>query len=197
MNYLERYSRVREIVRPTVDRQTEPVERAEALFRVLHDSILRKYVSEVPLRTVLENGHYNCVSAVALYSLLCKDFGIPLTFFKAPGHIACGIPEKNNSVIPVELTSPTDGFRFIKQRDSLVAYLLSFKLVTQDEVESIGVDSIFRQYYDHSRIVPFESIVSAVASNAMYRAYYDSEKIDEQFYESFVRVVVLDSSEHH
>ncbi|MBK6291588.1 MAG: toxin-antitoxin system YwqK family antitoxin [Ignavibacteria bacterium] len=193
--YLDGYSQIRQKVRTTVENRTSPVDKAEALFRVLHDSVLTKYVGSIPLRRVFENGQYNCASAVALYSLLCNDFGIPITYYKSPGHIACGIPDKStNSVIPVELLAPEDGFGFIKHRDSLIAHLLTFKLITNDEMDELGVDSIFRQYYEHTQLRSFESLLSVVSSNALSRAYIGDKEFNEHDYVSIIRTTVLDSS---
>lgn len=193
--YMEGYSRIRETVRAAVENRTDPIDRAEVLFRVLHDSVLTKYVEGSSFRRVLESGQYNCASAVALYSLLCNDFGIPITYYTSPGHIACGIPDKRtNSVIPVELLAPVDGFGFIKHRDSLVAHLLSFKLITNDEVDVLGVDSIFRQYYEHTQLRSFESLLSVVSSNALPQVYLGDKEFNEHDYESIIRTTVLDSS---
>lgn len=193
--YTLRYARIRDMMRPLVMKKTQPLQKAAVLFRALHDSVLTKYIEIVPFRSVFENGHYNCASAVAVYSLLCIDFGIPITYYKAPGHIACGIPDKNNSVVTVELTSPVDGFGFAKKRDSLIAHLLSFKLIAQEELDSIGADSLYRQYYAHSQKLSFGSVLSAICANSAYRASEEVEFVDEPIYESIIASIILDSSD--
>lgn len=192
--YRAKYARIREMMRRHIEKKTQPIQRAAILFRTLHDSVLTKYVETAPLREVFDNGHYNCASAVAMYSLLCNDFSIPITYYKAPGHIACGIPDSNSTVITVELTSPGDGFGFAKKRDSLIAHLRAFKLIEQEELDSIGADSVYRQYYEHSQKVSFGSVLSAISANSAYRASEAVASINEQIYEGVIASIILDTS---
>jgi len=189
---VEAYASLSAKVRAAVPAQGSHAERGESLFRFLHDSVLVKYEESAPFHLVLENGHYNCASAVAVYSLLCLDLDLPLLYYYAPAHITCGIPQ-DDRVVFVELTSPKDGFGFSKEQDSLIKHLREFKLITEEELLTLGADSIYRQYMQHERKASFSSVLSAIAWNTVHRDDLFGEELSEAQYDRFVTSIVLDS----
>jgi hypothetical protein len=162
------YRALSERVKRTIEKLSSPRERGEAIFRLLHDSVLKKYIEEIPFRDVLATGSYNCASAVALYSLLCEEYGVPIVYFTAPQHILCGVADGSN-VITVELTEPKIGFDYNPGGDSLVDHLLSLKIYTPEEVEEIGRDSILRHYTNKRRETGFTAVIATIVLNAMSR----------------------------
>ncbi len=168
---------------------SSPRERARAIFRHLHDSVLTKYVENVQLREVFVSGRYNCNSAVALYGLLCEENNVPLTYFASPGHVFCGLQEPDSTVY-VELTAPLDGFDFQLISDSVVKHLVMFKFVTPEEVEQHGRDSILRRYYAVDRMTDFTSVIATTMTNAIERLREsDPETLD--IYEHVLAAITL------
>lgn len=168
---------------------SNPRERARAIFRYLHDSVLTRYEENIRLREVFVSGTYNCNSAVALYGLLCEENNVPLTYFSSPGHVFCGVKEPDSTVY-VELTAPVDGFDFQLVSDSVVKHLVMFKFVTPEEVEQLGRDSILRRYYAVDRMTDFTSVIATTMTNAIARLREsDPETLD--FYEHVLGAITL------
>lgn len=190
--FIAKYDSIRTLVRPLVTKHKTPVKKAEALFKVLHDSVLKKYVAEIPMRDLFTSGHFNCVSAVALYGLLCHDLEIPITYYDAPSHLTCGIPA-NGQVLLVELTSPKKGFNFVQERDSVIQFLLEFKLVTEEEIDDLGPDSVYRNYHKHRRVASFQSVLNAVVGNMVYRQFDISRDYPKEIVAPLLTHLVLDT----
>ncbi len=194
LRYQERYRNIQEHANSAVVADAPPRKRAEQLFRYLQDSVFVRYDEMVSFHRVLNDGTFNCASAVALYSLLCHDLTIPLLYYQAPGHITCGVPD-GDQVIFVELTSPKDGFGFDRERDSVIDHLLSYKLITREEIDVLGADSLYRQYMEHRRTASFSSVLAAVAGNAFVRGYLEAnvEQLNRDSYGRFISAIALDT----
>lgn len=191
--YDSAYQVILEKTKPLVARHRDHVQRASSLFKALHELVLVKYVENIPLRSIFTNGHFNCASSVALYGMLCRDLDIPIIYYDAPYHIACGIPD-NGKVLLVELTSPTKGFDFTQQRDSVLQLLREYKFVTQEEYDEMGADSVYRSYLEHRRVTSFECVLRAALINTQYRnqsAYLDGSHQDT---EHVLLPLILDSA---
>lgn len=84
-----------------------PLQQAEAVFEFLHHRILRGgyRLEGTDLRTALEEGRFNCVSATVLYNCLAAGCGLTTCALESPGHAMSRVmlPE---GAIDVETTCP-------------------------------------------------------------------------------------------
>ena len=80
--------------------------RAEVLFEFLHKQLLtgKYHVEYTAPSRVLDEGHYNCVSATILYHWLCEQCGLDSTIVATRDHVLVRLPSA--LVQDVETTCP-------------------------------------------------------------------------------------------
>jgi tetratricopeptide (TPR) repeat protein len=82
-------------------------EQVEAIFRFLHQRILYGGydLAYTDLRRVLDEGHFNCISAVVIFGYLADRCGLDCRGLEMPGHAACRVLTADGP-IEVETTCP-------------------------------------------------------------------------------------------
>jgi hypothetical protein len=83
----------------------DPYERGEAALTLLHDRLLKRYLSDQTRMDVLiGSGDYNCVSSAVAYMALAKAAGLEVSGAKTPDHAFCSVIVGDRSV-DVETTN--------------------------------------------------------------------------------------------
>ena len=96
-------------IKPIVERQSDPKERARALLVALHDRTLRAYaVDQTYLHVILDTGVYNCLSSAVLYNIYAGWLGMPSGISILPSH-ARGYVDAGGHRYEVE-TTDRNGF---------------------------------------------------------------------------------------
>ncbi|HEY0741454.1 MAG TPA: hypothetical protein VGD40_08330, partial [Chryseosolibacter sp.] len=108
--------------------------KVKLVYDDVHDTFLRKYELENRFEDIFINGHYNCVSATALYALVFEKLNIPYVIKEKPTHVYL-IAYPSTERIIVETTTPAGGFiTFNPQfKQSYVKILRDQKLITAQE----------------------------------------------------------------
>ncbi|MCS7305800.1 MAG: hypothetical protein NZ602_11930 [Thermoguttaceae bacterium] len=85
----------------------QPLSRAEALFRFMHQKILTGgYDCQASdLAQTIQTGRYNCLTACLVYHCLLEAFGIEAVGVEMPGHVRSRL-RLGNQLVDVETTCP-------------------------------------------------------------------------------------------
>lgn len=68
-------------------------DRARVLFQGMHNRVLIGCYERqaTDWRITLDQGNYNCLSALVVYDELCRQADVPLTLWAEPGHVHCRV----------------------------------------------------------------------------------------------------------
>lgn len=118
------------------------------VYKLIHDTFLTKYEEQNIFEEIFYNGHYNCVSATALYGLAFEHLSIPYVIREKPTHVYLIAYPQGERII-VETTSPAGGTLIIDQqfKQNYIASLKNQKLITSAQAVSTNVDELFDRYY--------------------------------------------------
>jgi len=123
--------------------------RIEKLYDNLHNAFLKKYLLNADFNDIFENGTYNCVTASALYAYVFEELNIPYHVKETPSHVFL-VVYPNTYKIYLETTVPGQ-YGFINPKESevkkIVDELISYKLVTKDEVLKKGYIKFYEDYF--------------------------------------------------
>jgi tetratricopeptide (TPR) repeat protein len=138
----------------------------ERLFDLLHDEYLVKYKYDSFISKLFNDKEYNCITAVILYSMICNDLGLDISLYETPYHvyIVAHSPQKKNFII--ELTDPVDGFDMEQDNRDYIEYLVDYKLVTPEELESKGESGIYNEFITETHLINSNSLAAAYFSNS-------------------------------
>lgn len=132
------------------------------LYRLVHESKFHKYDIEAQFTDVFKNGHYNCVTASALYAFVLSELSINYEIRETVDHVYIIInPESDN--LYLESTDPSQGvYTFTEQfQKRYVDFLVSEKLVTEQEVSSRSVSEIFNeQFYEDAKVISLKQLAA-------------------------------------
>lgn len=98
-----------EALRPALEKEPDPKERARALLRAIHGRTLRAYaVDQTYLHVIYDTGVFNCLSSVVLYNIYAGWLGLRSGISLLPSH-ARGWIDAGEHRYEVETTDP-NGF---------------------------------------------------------------------------------------
>ncbi|WCO00317.1 hypothetical protein [Psychroserpens ponticola] len=136
-------------VPPKEKKEKKEKKRIEKLYDDLHDTFFIKYRLNAYFNDIFENGTYNCVTATALYSYVFEELNIPYHVKETPSHVFL-VVYPNTYKIYLETTVPGQ-YGFITPKESeikkIVDELISYKLVTSDEVSKKGYLKFYEDYF--------------------------------------------------
>lgn len=118
------------------------------LFTNIHARFLKKYDSNVSFSHIFQDGIYNCATATALYAVIFEHYGIKYYIKEQPNHVYLIVDPAGLSIM-IETTDPKGGYfaPSDKFKKNYVNQLLEGKVVTQLEVATEGVQSVFEKHY--------------------------------------------------
>jgi tetratricopeptide (TPR) repeat protein len=122
--------------------------KVKMIYDDIHKTFLSKYELKNKFEDIFYNGHYNCVSASALYGLAFEKLKIPYTIKEKPDHIYL-IAFPDNEGVMVETTSPVGGFYKADPqfKYNFVKVLKDQKLITAQEYGNKTTDELFDKFY--------------------------------------------------
>lgn len=119
------------------------------IFKAIHDEYFRLYQQAPLFSEIFTHGHFNCLTATALYAMAFEHYGIPYQIILQPEHVYL-VAYPQASGIVVETTNPLKGTRLSidnREKTKSVQALVSQKIVTQQEVNQKGVEQVFNDIY--------------------------------------------------
>lgn len=150
------------------------------LFKLFQDKILIKYVDNPPFSKILSCGEFNCLTACTLYDLICKELKLSINLYVTPAHVYLSFNNEKGEEFYLELTNPKDGFDYDFKKEELVDELLSYKLVTPDEVKKLGVNEVFNKFQEDTKRVSDTLLIKYSYHNHIVRAA-EKEDYDKAF----------------
>jgi hypothetical protein len=164
------------------------------LFNKVHDYFLRRYKDVSNFSQIFQDGVYNCVSATALYSQVFDKYNIPYNIKETPTHVfLIAFPKTHN--IYVETTVPgKSGYYSPSENEikTVVDQLIKNKLLTKEEVNSIGYNKSYFNYFFDKDFISKKNLIGlqyyneaiSFLINQEYVKAYKSLLKSEIFYDS-------------
>lgn len=118
------------------------------IYKKVHARFFKKYELKAEFEDIFTTGNYNCVTATLLYSIIFKRFNVPHQIKETSEHVFVVAYPQSKS-ISVESTDPFKGYMVYDKeyKQKFVEYLKNQKMVTNVEVLSYGIDSVFNKFY--------------------------------------------------
>lgn len=145
------------------------------VFNRTHKKYLKKYDESVLTLDLFKTGYYNCVTGSCLFAHIFNKLKIPYEVKEMPNHVfIMADPGKNN--IPVESTDPKYGTS--KPTPSMmqkyIRFLLDYKLLTNGELDSNGLEPTFNKYYFPKTTINYIQLAGLQYHNqGIYNLSYD------------------------
>lgn len=186
------------------DREKRERKRVKEIYNELHDKFFIKYSEDSFFNNIFENGYYNCVTASALYAYAFDELNIPYHVKETPSHVFL-IVYPNTYKIYLETTVPgAFGFREPSESDikKIVDELVSYKLVTTQEVAEKGYSKFYEDYFYGKEFVNKSTLIGMQYYNngileyqkEDYKASIRNLKIAKLFFDSPVVTWMLKES---
>lgn len=126
-----------------------PKKKVSYIFKKVHDRFFRKYELDAYFPDIFGSATYNCVSGTALYAYAFDFFGIPYQIKETPIHVfLVAYPQEYN--ILVETTLPGKAGSYVPSEAIVkraVDELVDLKIYTAEQVNSIGYNKAYNDYY--------------------------------------------------
>jgi tetratricopeptide (TPR) repeat protein len=117
------------------------------IFDDIHKNFLKKYAEGATFEEIFYNGNYGVLSAVALFSLVFEEAGVPFKVnYQPPNLFLIAYPEKET--IKIDPVSPS-GFEVINDeyRANFVRILKGTKVIPANEASAQTDNALFNKYY--------------------------------------------------
>lgn len=161
--------------------------RIKEIYDIIHETFFKKYTLEAYFTDIFELGHYNCVTASALYAYVFEKINIPYTIKEEPGHVYI-IAYPNVYDIYLETTVPGEYGFYIPEEDTIreiVDELVAMKLVSIDELSAKGYSQTYQEYYFDENYLSLKNLIGAqyynravfaIAEEDYEEGYFNLEK---------------------
>ena len=178
--YQQKVTLILESVPPKETKAKKEKKRIEKLYDNIHNTFLKKYTLTANFNDIFENGTYNCVTASALYAYVFDELNIPYHIKETPSHVFLIVYPKTYKIY-LETTVPGQ-YGFITPKESeikkIVDDLISYKLVTEDEVLIKGYSKFYEDYYYGKESIDKRALIGMQYYNKGL-LYSDNEAYDE------------------
>lgn len=120
---------------------------------------LKTYAIQTDFHYIFENGEYNCVSGTALYALIFDKLAIPYIIKETPNHVYLVAYPKTLGIM-VESTMPKNGYYMPKSKEvqTMVDLLVSYEMITQEELTKNGHLSVFNNYFYTDKVITIKEL---------------------------------------
>lgn len=151
-------------------RRKRPKKQIKKIFESVHDRLLKKYRYENQFCEIFEDGDFNCLSATAVYSYMLTRLGIENLLIESPSHVYV-IAYIEDEQWVMESTDPSNQGYFEltdKAREKQLDQLVEQKIITVEERNSPGLDSILQELYPNRAITATELVSYQYTNQALY-----------------------------
>ncbi len=163
----------------------------KTLHKNVHDEFLKTYKLVSPFHEIFETGHYNCVSATALFALVLGELNIPFNIQEQPNHVYIMAYPKTLA-ISVEMTAKEDA-SFMPNRKNVsqaVQALLRLGLIDRTDLNLKSEVDIYNHFYNYNGEITVKELVGiqyfneaiVLTDNENYKDAYETIKKAEKFY---------------
>jgi tetratricopeptide (TPR) repeat protein len=137
------------------------------IYDDIHDAFFKKYEEQNKFEDIFINGHYNCVSATALYAMVFDYLNIPYTIKESPRHVYLLAYPTEEKII-IETTDPSQGSTVITPQFKLifVTGLKNRKMISEQEFKNSSINELFdRHYFLNDHDITMRQLVGIQYSN--------------------------------
>lgn len=177
----EKLRQLYQLMKPEKLKGKRPKKQIKTVFETVHEQLLKQYKLENQFTEVFARGHYNCVSATAVYSYMLQRLEIPHVVVEEPTHVyAMAFPRGQDWVL--ESTSPAhQGYYRVKEKDrkKQLDLLVEQKIITEEQRNSDTLQNILDRLFP-SQAIGHHHLLSLQYTN---QSVYDFE--DEKYWDSF------------
>lgn len=163
-------------------KKLNPKKKIKLVFKKIHNNFLEKYDPIADFDLIISSKTYNCVSASALYAYTFNKLDIPFQVKEIPSHVFI-VAYPNTHNIYVETTIPgNDGFYVPSENDMKTAVnaLIETKLLTKNEVNKIGYNKAYHNYFYEKEFIKKEELIGIQYYNkAIYS--FNLENYEESY----------------
>ncbi|MEP1488582.1 MAG: hypothetical protein ABJK28_09150 [Algibacter sp.] len=146
---------------PKESKEKKEKKRIKYIYDELHQTFFKKYVLNSYFTDMFKDGTYNCVTATALYAFAFDELNIPYHIKETPSHVFL-VAYPNTHKIYLETTVP-GAYGFIVPKETevkkVVDELISYKLVTKEEVLAKGYMKFYEDYYYGNEFINKRSLI--------------------------------------
>ncbi|PWJ41837.1 hypothetical protein [Sediminitomix flava] len=149
----------------------KPKKQVKLIYNSVHDVFFTQYKDQITFSDIFVSGHYNCVSATAIYAIVLEKLGIPYSLKEEPNHVyLMAYPGKENIIM--ESTSPANGYQMIPlhTKQVMVQQLIEQKIITKNDVAQLGIEGAFHKYFYGNSTVSMSDLISMMYTNEAYFA---------------------------
>jgi hypothetical protein len=177
---LENYKRKFDKVILTLDKldvtNKKPDKLIKTLYGEIHYQLLRKYENYSSFEDLFINGNYNCVTASILVALVLTHYNIPYHIKETTNHVFIVALPQSKSIL-IETTNPIQGTLVYNSsfKSKFVEYLKKSKIVTDNDVVKMGVDSVFEKFFMATTSIGLQQLIGLQYFN---NGVYATEKED-------------------
>lgn len=174
---------IKERIRRTADKleaegiRKKPVKKQiRIIYNQVQADFLTKYDDKVFFNDIFKTGHFNCVTATALYAWYLKYFGIDFQIKETPVHVYI-IADPNNMKILMESTMPSKGVVVFddKVKRNYVKYLDDNKIISHQEFLDKSTDELFNEFYLKDKAITPTQLAALQYYNKGIFAFNDSK----------------------
>lgn len=166
--------------------------KARIIYTFLHKNIFKKYIEDARLSKLFADRTYNCFTASVLFYQLGIAFSIPVTLYASPTHIYPVVTTEDGSQVKVEMTDAVSGYDLKENKQETIDFLLRYKFITTDEINSKGIDAVYNEFVDRSEQVHTDKVLAISYSNQ--GVSYLEEQRNSDALICFEKAIFLDSS---
>lgn len=138
--------------------------KAKTIFKRLHRDVLKRYDEDAQLTDLADGGRFNCVTGTVLFYLAARRHGVPVALYVTPVHVYA-VADPAGADLRIEITDPRKGFDFDDEREDVIEHLLTYKMITPEELEFEGEDAIYRTFIEDEWLIQPEALVGIVYNN--------------------------------
>lgn len=128
------------------------------ILNEVHKEFLIKYEANIQFYEIFRRGYYNCVTSSTLYAFILRQLNIPYRIKEMTTHVNLSV-FANGKEMDVEPTMPSEILSITrKDKKKYTDYLIKEKLITQQELESKGVEKLFDEKYYQSKTIDLKKL---------------------------------------
>lgn len=138
---------------------TDEAKKIKLLTAEIPKRFLKYYAAQTDFHFIFERGEYNCVSSTALYALIFDQLKIPYVIKETPNHVYLVAYPKSLGIM-VESTAPKNAYYMPKSKEvnAIVEYLVSYEMITEEELKNNGYLSVFNRYFYKDKVISLREL---------------------------------------
>jgi hypothetical protein len=134
------------------------------IFKTVHNDYFTKYDEMANFSDIFKNGHYNCATATALYSVIVRELNLPNIIRERPDHVFLIIDPENTNMV-MESTLPVGGVYYF-DTSRYIKTLVDMKLISTEEAKNRSSEDVYDEFVkDQERTISMSQLIGDLYYN--------------------------------